>query len=239
MIDVNKIGRKISQLRKEHNLTQAALAEKLFVSSQAVSSWERGLTAPDIDKLKDLTTIFDCTIEDIIGEDGKTAESAVKGETPRLEDLSRIAQIIEPQKLETLVKNAIERIKDVKMPVGTITEFAPYISGDLLGEMLDKADGVKVDDTVMLLPFLDADKLNDIADKAAVDEPQKILPIAPFLKTEKLDMLAEKIAKTSPEQLIVLAPFLSSGKLDELVSKNAVTEHIAALLKPFLGEGAK
>ncbi len=42
------IGNKISQARKENNLSQAQLAQQLSVSSQAVGKWERGESMPDI-----------------------------------------------------------------------------------------------------------------------------------------------------------------------------------------------
>ena len=48
MFDMTKIGKKISQLRKENGLTQMELADKLAISYQAVSNWERGATMPDM-----------------------------------------------------------------------------------------------------------------------------------------------------------------------------------------------
>ena len=41
------LSEKIVYYRKLNNLTQANLAEKLFVLPQTVSSWERGITCPD------------------------------------------------------------------------------------------------------------------------------------------------------------------------------------------------
>ena len=42
MFHMEKVGRKIAQLRKSHNMTQLELADKLGISFQAVSNWERG-----------------------------------------------------------------------------------------------------------------------------------------------------------------------------------------------------
>ena len=43
-MDNTKIGNLIYQLRKEKNMTQLQLAEKLGVSDKAVSKWERGVS---------------------------------------------------------------------------------------------------------------------------------------------------------------------------------------------------
>lgn len=48
MIDTRVIGVYISYLRKDRDLTQLELAERLNVSHQAVSKWERGESVPDI-----------------------------------------------------------------------------------------------------------------------------------------------------------------------------------------------
>ena len=56
------IGETIRELRKKQNLTQAALAEKLFVTSQAVSQWERGITIPDAAKLNEIAAALHTTV---------------------------------------------------------------------------------------------------------------------------------------------------------------------------------
>ena len=44
MFVMKKVGRKISELRKAKNMTQLELADKMNVSFQAVSNWERGVS---------------------------------------------------------------------------------------------------------------------------------------------------------------------------------------------------
>lgn len=48
MLNTKTIGNKIAEARKKTNISQALLAEKLFISSQAVGKWERGESMPDI-----------------------------------------------------------------------------------------------------------------------------------------------------------------------------------------------
>ena len=50
-MDQKKIGSFIKELRKEKDLTQEQLAEKLNVTRQTISKWELGLTTPEMDKL--------------------------------------------------------------------------------------------------------------------------------------------------------------------------------------------
>lgn len=56
---------KLKQLRKEHGLTQAQLAEKLFVSRSTVAKWENGLGLPAEDSMNALQTIFGMEKEDV------------------------------------------------------------------------------------------------------------------------------------------------------------------------------
>jgi transcriptional regulator with XRE-family HTH domain len=48
MLETKKIGNKIAEARKRINISQAELAQQLFISSQAVGKWERGESMPDI-----------------------------------------------------------------------------------------------------------------------------------------------------------------------------------------------
>ena len=60
------LGEKIKRLRKENNLSQEQLAEKLNVSRQAISKWEANKAYPDIENLILLRKIFDVTLDDLI-----------------------------------------------------------------------------------------------------------------------------------------------------------------------------
>ncbi len=61
-----KISKNIKKLRVERNLTQDALAEKMFVTRQAISNWENDKTKPDIEALEKLAQAFGVDIEEII-----------------------------------------------------------------------------------------------------------------------------------------------------------------------------
>lgn len=55
-------------LRTQKGLSQDELAEKVFVTRQAVSRWERGETTPNTDTLKLLSRVFDVSINTLLGE---------------------------------------------------------------------------------------------------------------------------------------------------------------------------
>ena len=54
-------------LRKQKGLSQDDLAEKVFVTRQAVSRWENGETTPNIDTLKLLSKLYDVSINTLLG----------------------------------------------------------------------------------------------------------------------------------------------------------------------------
>ena len=60
---------KLKQLRIAKSLTQEELAEKLNVSRQAITKWESGDGIPDIENLKQLSILFNTTIDDLIKEE--------------------------------------------------------------------------------------------------------------------------------------------------------------------------
>ena len=57
----------IFELRSKSGLSQEALAEKVFVTRQAVSRWENGETTPNIETLKLLSRLFDVSINTLLG----------------------------------------------------------------------------------------------------------------------------------------------------------------------------
>jgi len=64
-----KIGKFIATCRKEKNLTQEQLAEKLNISKNAVSKWERGMNLPDVSIMQELCKILGITLNELfVGE---------------------------------------------------------------------------------------------------------------------------------------------------------------------------
>jgi len=61
-----KIGKFILELRKEKNMTQQELAEKLFITDRAISKWENGRGMPDLSLFKPLCKELGITINELI-----------------------------------------------------------------------------------------------------------------------------------------------------------------------------
>ena len=72
-MDYNKIGNFIATERKAKKLTQAKLAEKLFVSEKTISKWENGKGLPDTNILPKLCKILNVTLNEILS--GQRMES--------------------------------------------------------------------------------------------------------------------------------------------------------------------
>ena len=66
-MDILKIGEYIQRLRREKGLTQENLSERLSVTPQAVSNWERGETLPDTALLPDLALILETSVDALLG----------------------------------------------------------------------------------------------------------------------------------------------------------------------------
>lgn len=65
-MDSEKIGKFIKMKRIEYGYTQTILAEKIFITREAVSKWERGVRIPDVTSLIILSQIFNVTINEIL-----------------------------------------------------------------------------------------------------------------------------------------------------------------------------
>ncbi len=71
MIDVKNVGEYISYLRKNKGLTQNELGERLGISFQAVSKWERGETLPEVAILLDLANVLETSVDHILNGGNK------------------------------------------------------------------------------------------------------------------------------------------------------------------------
>lgn len=77
-IDGEKFGAFLQALRKEKNMTQQELGEKLFVSNKTVSKWERGASLPNVGLLLPLAALFDVSVTELLeGERSQIVDETV------------------------------------------------------------------------------------------------------------------------------------------------------------------
>lgn len=84
-MDKEQFGRFVYQLRKEKNMTQKELGEKLHLTDKAVSKWERGLSYPDICVLDDLSQALDVSVVELLN--GERAKSDAVMDTGKVQEL--------------------------------------------------------------------------------------------------------------------------------------------------------
>lgn len=96
-----RIGKFIAETRKKNNLTQEQLAEKLGISKNAVSKWERELCLMDMSLLKPLSEILDVSINEILAGE-KINDKDIKNKSE--ENIINITELIE---LRTMKKGVI------------------------------------------------------------------------------------------------------------------------------------
>ena len=70
MADLTQIGKNIRSYRKKCGLTQRNLADKVLVSFQAISAWERGLSVPDLENAIRLSKFFGISVDALLTEGG-------------------------------------------------------------------------------------------------------------------------------------------------------------------------
>jgi len=109
---MSNYGKKISELRKKNNLTQADLGAKLNVSAQAVSKWENGLSEPDIQSLKNLCIIFNISLDELLDVETQPAKPT---ESESIEKTSNVNTTTTPEQAVKIIYGYCEKCKK---PVG-------------------------------------------------------------------------------------------------------------------------
>ena len=99
-----QISQTLKAKRKEQSLTQAQVAEKIFVSQKSVSNWETGKTYPDIDSLIRLAHLYGLSLDNLLLEGSDIVENIKeKAELKSLEKISKVATLTSACVLAILV----------------------------------------------------------------------------------------------------------------------------------------
>ena len=241
MFQMNEVGRKIAQRRKEKNMTQMELADLMGVSFQAVSNWERGNSMPDIAKLPELSEWLGISIDELLTDEapaklvrhileGDERQYVLEGEV-KPHTVADVAPILRPKQTESLMEAVLER-GGASVEVKDLLPIAPFVSDEFLGGWALQITAVdNIGDLVALAPFLSGETVDMLAGKLAEDQVslRGLRPLAPFLSRAALDALAKlSLAETDLHGLAALAPFLSGEAIDDIV------ENIFSVQKPDL-----
>lgn len=211
MFDMKQIGKKITDLRKANNMTQMELADKLGISFQAVSNWERGNTMPDISKLPELAEIFHISVDTLLN-----------GKAP-------------------LVEAVLNNTVDKYMEEGTITEqeiadTLPLLKPEQAEEIVEKADITSFINLSSLIPFMDEDTLRDIAMELA-DRGDDVSEFLPHMDEADVASLATKLMNRG-DDISECLPFMDEADIEQLADGLIKKGDSVSECFPFLDEEA-
>ena len=233
--DMARIGQTIARLRREHNMTQMALADAMGVSFQAVSNWERGQSMPDISKLPELAELFGTTIDDLLGRHSPLIEKAAAGKldelaTPTVTEVAEAAPLLPPAQLDDLTDRLLEL---PSLPDMTeLLRFLPTTKVDAL--LLQRMEAGKPLKEYALFASTNA------VDATARAHEQQGLPIddiAPFMSADCVAEIAR--SRTAAGRSIAgLLPFLCENSVNELARQREALGHSIDGLLPFMSENA-
>ena len=163
MFDADLFCANISKLRRTADMTQSELADKLNLTRQAVSRYEKGDSFPDISILVRIAEIFDITIDELIGAGTPTAgesallKSAALGEDMKachceLCDLENIAPLLRPSVLD----RAVQGLASQGIDISNLASLFDYMSDSAFWHLLRDASFEEIDESLLekLMPFL-------------------------------------------------------------------------------------
>ena len=213
-----RIGETIRALRKKQNLTQAALAEKLFVTSQAVSQWERGITIPDAAKLNEIAAALHTTVNVLMTDQDPEKDFIVKDSLGSAEHMySRLISFAEVEELrQTFFALRFMKEKHTgqsRKPSLFSDAKVPYITHPLL--MACHAHALRIREDSVLAAIL----LHDVCEDcdAAPDE----LPVSDEVK-QAVDLLTYRKDPAVSEEV-------TKRKYYEAISENRIATIVKIL----------
>ena len=71
------LGSILTELRKQNNMTQADLAEKMCVTDKAVSKWERDISCPNIETIQKLADFFNIPVNELLSANSSSKKNNI------------------------------------------------------------------------------------------------------------------------------------------------------------------
>lgn len=249
MFDTQKIGEKIAQFRRRKNITQMELAEEMSVSFQAVSSWERGSTMPDISRLPQLCQFLGISIDQLLDDSPYLPtvhqlwdDNAEQNEPVSAQHLIELEPAIKPKELSNILHQNRETL--FLENFSQLLQLIPFLSTEDAENLVRSHQSLipSLNDFAMIAPILPSELVAEIVDTLP-QEPLNIttfLLLAPVIDPNKVQHLLEQNPDIleSTENIAQLAPFLPRDYLNQLLSQQqfSCSQEELVILAPFVDQ---
>lgn len=131
------LSENLKRIRKDNNLSQEQLAEKLGVSRQSVSKWENGEAYPEMDKVLQLCKMFNLNIDELLNQDIKEVNESKQSKInvdkyvkDFLDYITKTINLFSSMKFKDIIKCLIEQCF-----IGISILIVTLILGTLLGNL--------------------------------------------------------------------------------------------------------
>ena len=174
MFDTMKFGKALSTLRKEADMTQNEVADRLNLSRQAISKYERGESFPDISILVMIAELFNVTLDELINYGEPT-----KGES-------------------TILKNVAKGNADIIAEnIADVVNLAPLLKPSILTKLSHQFEkqGIDISDIITLAEYLNDESVVTLIEKATFDDinDELLEKFIPMLNHNSKEAIFQKI----------------------------------------------
>ena len=160
-----KFSEKLTKLRKDNNLSQEALAEKLNMSRQAISKWENDKSLPDVSLYPTIASLLNITVDELMGNEANKNKLILSKKViiicsiiVCLIFIFIIIMVTNPSKIleEKIIINETENALDIELPkieTYNIVEYNDWLSFNnymyphKMYYFIFKDEIIKIDDT--------------------------------------------------------------------------------------------
>ena len=224
------IGKTIAALRKEKNMTQSEVADKLGVSYQAVSKWERDESLPDITLLPSIADLFGITIDQLLRGGLNMNEQ----------------EVVHAKEIVESVKNDPVNYEVIQMDQPAIEENTPNDLGNRISEFVNKT----ITDSFAsafegLMPLMKPNKIKKMVKDYKADFKSFSGNAYEYMDDESVNQLFDSIDSVDEDtyekmvEIFVLCDLSTRDRIVDLLCNSDLDELELADMMPFLNSEQK
>ena len=243
MFETRKFGAFIARKRKQADMTQSELAEKINLTRQSISKYETGECFPDISIVIKIAEVFNLTLDELINSGSPTAgESKIlknTAETVNIEDIVNVAPLVKPSVLEKYT----DRTSMENIDILHAAELVQYLSDDNILKMLRSAVYNSLDEEMLgkMVPFLN-DMAKEVILKKIIEgecDWRLIGVVMPYIREYIPQLEAAHIDGALPKEAMAMMNNISDTSKEAVLGKIIDGEADWRLLKfvmPYIDE---